>query len=138
MGRIMILRPEAMTKTERSCLLYLESCAVDGGGLVEAVRMNDEDWVAVARFEKLQMLRVHRIPSELLGVGARQDWTHWAFLLPEGWKVAHACREVRAEQLGPYARSVRNHLRAVCKHEFVQDPRAPTAEICVNCGEERA
>lgn len=97
-----------LTKDQRSALLYVETCVVDYGGLLEGRRMNTEDHESLRQMQAIGWLTWGRIPSSLLG---RHDFTHstpnhWARLTASGWKVAHACRMIRAEQVGPYARSV--------------------------------
>lgn len=97
------LVPDTMTKDERSCLLYAESCAVDGGGLMEGIRMNHEDHEALKRFGELGLLEFHRIPASILGSGAKSSWTHIVTLSPDGWELAAMCRRRRARQRGPHA-----------------------------------
>lgn len=96
---------EAMTRDERSCLVYVESCAVDCGGMLTGERMNADDHAALKRFAEDGLLTSGRIPACLLGKGPR-GLTHWAKLTDAGWSLAHQLRRARAEQVGPYATSV--------------------------------
>lgn len=93
---------EQLTRQERSQLCYAESCAVDGGGLMEIVRMNAEDLKLMATFQSNGLLRWGRVPSHLL----QRGWTHWCELTDLGWEVAALCRRKRAEQRGPVATAV--------------------------------
>lgn len=121
----MAWQPESMTRDERSCLVYLETCAVDAGGLVEGVRMNGEDHAAIARFSAAGLLRFERIPSSLLGTGAKDSWTHIVELLPDGWALAHRLRQGRVKR-GPFA--------TICIAELVRQERWP-AEHAEHSGE---
>lgn len=99
---------EEMSKDARSVLLYAETCAVDHGGLLEGVRMNEADMKALRKMESDRLLRYGRIPARLLGQfpGQRKP-THWVKFYDFAWEVAHELRrEFRARQLGPYATAV--------------------------------
>jgi hypothetical protein len=65
-GAICLL--EAMSRAERSLLLYLETCAVDKGGIVAACHMNAEDFATARAWHKTGFLRFSRIPTELRDV----------------------------------------------------------------------
>lgn len=95
-----------LTRDERSCLLYLETRAVDEGGLCEGVRMNAADLEACQRFVADDLLDFSRIPACLLGTGGKSTWTHIVRFKPSGWALAHAARQSRAERLGPHSTEV--------------------------------
>lgn len=98
-----------MSKDERSCLLYVESCCVDKGGLLEGERMNAADHEALSKFRELGLVESGRIPFRLIAERPphlRSKPTHWARLSPEGWRLAHSFRTLRAEQLGPYSTAI--------------------------------
>lgn len=97
---------EELNKQERSTLCYLETCAVDAGGLVEAQRMNQDDYNAIARFMGDGILQFGRIPAALLGTGANKAWTHWVVINPIGWPLVSECRQLRAKQHGTLATKV--------------------------------
>lgn len=97
-----------LSKTQRSILLYAESCLVDHGGLLEGVRMNNADHAELAAFKADGLLDFGRIPGKLLGNGK----THWVVFTEQAWALAAGCRKLRSEQLGPYARSVFDEIRA--------------------------
>ena len=54
-----------LTKVERSIILYAESCSVEYGGLLEGMRMNEDDLVALRKFEE-GILSFGRCPAALL------------------------------------------------------------------------
>lgn len=92
---------------EQSILLYLETCAVDAGGLAEGVRMNSDDFDAIAVLTAEGFLDFGRIYSKLLNPpGFTSKPTHWVELTPLGWAAAAACRQSRALRRGPYAQQV--------------------------------
>lgn len=102
-----------MTKDEMSCILYLETCAVDQGGLVEGIRMNAADYAACKKFVELNLIEFRRIPAALLGTFARQV-TDMVTFKPGGWVLAHRLRQERAERgLTQHARKrVNEHIEA--------------------------
>lgn len=96
-----------MTKDQRSQLVYMECCAVDYGGLLEARRMNAEDLKAMEFFKAGGLADSGRIPAALLGSypGRRQP-THWCELTDLGWACAAACRRMRSLNRGTFADKV--------------------------------
>lgn len=94
----------AMSRDERSILLYAESCLVDHGGLLTGERMNTADHAALAKFKEAGILNFGRIPAHLLGKlqapgtsGRALTLTHWVTFHDEAWELAHALRRQRAE-----------------------------------------
>lgn len=106
----MTLTPDTMSKVERSILLYLESCAVDAGGLAEGRRMNDEDATAIEKLKAEGLLEFSRIQGTMLGSATNKNWTHWAHLTAAGWALAGNLRQLRAARLGPFATACRDKL----------------------------
>lgn len=86
---------ETMTKDEKSLLLYLETCAVDCSGKVQAVRMNSDDQKIVERWNAEGFVSYGRIASEDLN----EYGSHWCHLSDEAWALAAAERRARAERL---------------------------------------
>jgi hypothetical protein len=107
-GPALALTPDDMTKDERSVLVYAESVTVDYGGLMEADRMNAEDFAGLDKLAVLGFLTWGRIPAALLGQHdlTRTKPTHWCKLTESGWALAHQCRVRLADRVGPYAKSV--------------------------------
>lgn len=105
---------DAMSRDERSVMLYAESVITDHGGLMEGVRMNSEDHDALKKFADMGLLSYGRIPSILLGThGFTQSKpTHWVAFGPTAWEAAHLLRQRRAQQKGPYASSVFEYVAA--------------------------
>jgi hypothetical protein len=98
---------DSMTKDERSMLLYAESCAVDGSGLLVGQRMNAADMEALKKFKAAGLLDYGRIPARLITAGVRGITdTHWVTLTESGWNLAHLLRRKRALQLGPKRREI--------------------------------
>jgi hypothetical protein len=84
-----------MNKDERSLLLFLESCSVDYGGVVNTKRMNAEDLQIAERWNKEGVIRFGRIVLRHV----TSQGTHWCKLSEEAWKLAHAERRARAERM---------------------------------------
>ena len=86
---------ETMNADERNLLLYLETRAVDYGGIVDLKHMNKEDmkiadkWNAEG-FIKSGRIKFHSITSE---------GSYWCELSEEAWKLAHAERRARCKRI---------------------------------------
>lgn len=104
------MNTQEMTRDESTCLLYLETVAVDNSGLVESVRMNDADWRACEKFGDLELIQYGRIKADKLGTFVRQV-THWVVLTPAGFALAHQLRMERA------ARGLQDKLRTAAVPE---------------------
>lgn len=98
--------PSAMTRDERSFLLYAETCAVDYGGLLEGARMNREDHEAAARMVNTGLIRYGRMPARLLNSPYGKTRTHYVELTEAGWVLATLLRRERADRRGPLATEV--------------------------------
>lgn len=103
---------EGMSRDERSCLLYLETCAVDAGGIVEGVRLNGADHAAIQRFADAGMLQFARVPARMLGTGYRDTWTHIVRFHDAAWVLAHQLRRQRGLRHGPFAEEAIADLEA--------------------------
>lgn len=92
-----------MTKDEKSMLVYIESCNVDGDCLLVGARMNEADIVAMKKFQQEGLLlKSGRIPWKMIN-GNR---THYAELSEAGWELAHQLRKQRSVHKNDYAKSV--------------------------------
>lgn len=79
-----------LDKTERSVLLYLESCAVDRGGLVEEQRMNGDDMDAIMPW---------MLSGFIVFKGLQEDIrtsTHYVELSEDAWRIAAEARKMRS------------------------------------------
>lgn len=91
-----------MTKDERSLLLFLETCFVNNGGLVDVRHMNEEDkmlaqtWTAefFIDFGRLSYADVERL-SKYNG----HLYTAWVTLSDEAFDLAHQERRARAKRM---------------------------------------
>lgn len=85
-----------MSKDERSLLLYLETRAVDHGGLVATPQMNADDYAILDRWKESGFVRSGRLTHA--SVEKLQGSTHWVRLSEEAWKLAHEERRARHER----------------------------------------
>jgi predicted metalloenzyme YecM len=79
------------TKTEKSLLLFLETCAVDNTGKVNVQHMNKEDMDIASRWTKDGFLEFGRICS----ADSINERTHYVILYDEAWTKAHEFRKER-------------------------------------------
>lgn len=86
-----------MTKGERSLLLYLETRAVDHGGLVDTLRMNTDDFAIVERWREIGFIEFGRLTRE--SIERLRVSTHWVILSDDAWKTAHEERRARCERI---------------------------------------
>lgn len=82
-----------MTKNEKALLLYLETCAVDHGGLVLTQRMSIEDSEAAKKWSESGFIKFGRLASDCLP--RPNGATHWCQLSDNAWELAHAERRER-------------------------------------------
>lgn len=89
-----------MTKDDRSLLLYLETCAVDHGGSVATVHMNDEDFAIARHWNSEGFVEFGRIrESDFISRDSPiSNRTHWCRLSDVAWEMAHRFRRERAER----------------------------------------
>jgi len=84
---------ENFGKQERSLLLFLETRAVDYSGAVKTAHMNEADMDLARTWDQIGLIGFGRIAFESL---PRPDGsTHWVFLSPDAWRLAHEERMAR-------------------------------------------
>ena len=86
-----------MNKHERNFLLYAETCAVDHGGRLEGIRMNNDDMVAAKSLEQkgicsMVRLKMHYIQS----LPHTRKYTHFVSITEKGWGVVAMLRQEKA------------------------------------------
>jgi hypothetical protein len=89
------LKLESMTKDERSLLLYLESCAVDGWGKVVEARMNEEDFIIAHRWVEEGFIEFGMIAYDDIKPAPYPE-SYWVWLPEFAAQVALAERRARA------------------------------------------
>lgn len=87
--------------TEQSVLLYLETCAVDQAGMVEAVRMNSEEFDIIDRWKQTGFVKFSRLPADYVmkQKGRRDQKTHIVALSQDAWETVQAYRRGRADRM---------------------------------------
>lgn len=101
------------TRQQRSIIAYAESCAVDSGGLLDALRLNDEDLSHLTLLSQTHsasaLWTFGPVPPDLL------DGTlaYWVELNSLGWAVAGEVRRTRARQRGKRATAIFERVRQV-------------------------
>lgn len=90
-------RLAAMGKDERSLLLYLESCAVDGYAKLDQRRMNDIDRAYAEEWNRVGFIQYGRVKAEEISRSASKC-THFAILSNDAWTMAHMERRNRANR----------------------------------------
>lgn len=93
-----------MTRDERNLLLYLETCEVDRQGLVDARKMNREDFDIAMRWNEGGFLRFGRLKMDELRslYGANNakaaESTYYVRLGDDAWAAAAVLRRRRAAE----------------------------------------
>ncbi|MDR9836849.1 MULTISPECIES: hypothetical protein [Herbaspirillum] len=90
---------ENLSRDEKVVLLYAEECVVNASGLLESVRLNGEDLVALKRLKEAKVIDFGRVPSDLLKRAAGK--TYWVTFTDTAWDLAHQLRRERAARVGP-------------------------------------
>lgn len=91
------MKLDTMTKVERALLLYLEACAVDQRGAVDAQRINEFEADIVARWREAGFIQFGRIASQPFeAAGVRENWVE---LSQEAWALAHAERQAQSARM---------------------------------------
>ena len=85
---------DTMTSDERNLLLYLETRAVDYGGIVDTKHMNKEDMEIAEKWDKEGFVKFGHIKFHSITVG-----THWCELSEEAWNLAHTERRARCKRM---------------------------------------
>jgi hypothetical protein len=93
-GETEIMNLNDMSKCEKSLLLYLETRAVDHGGLVCTQHMNSEDMATAKRWSESGFVRFGRLAADCLP-GRHGGSTHWCELSDDAWTLAHSERRER-------------------------------------------
>ena len=88
-----------MTKVELSCLLYLETRAVDHAGLVDQQCLNDEDRAIMIRWNDEGFVESGRVCSDSVKAQTGRPCTTWVKLSTLAFIAAHAERRARAERM---------------------------------------
>lgn len=88
---------EEMTRDERSLLIYLETCAVDYGGLVSIEHMNEGDLTIMEEWTESGFLEFGRITRA--SIKGLRDRSRWVKLSPTAWKLAHEERRARHKRI---------------------------------------
>ena len=120
---------EKLTANELNLLLYLETCLVDATGMVDQMKLNDEDrkimgkWNASGfvlsgrlRYAEIDSLYIKNVPG-------RRQITHWVRFTDSAWAAAHQerldranrCLKKRYEGEDPYL--IPERLESISKKE---------------------
>lgn len=88
---------EKMTREELSLLLFLESCAVDQGGMIFAALMNEEDMAIAKSWNDTGFISFGRLPSSFItSAKNRGHFSMYVVLSKNAWECASAARMNRA------------------------------------------
>lgn len=94
---------ELLTKDERGLLLYLETCAVDAGGLIDVRKMNEDDFAIARRWDAEGLIAFGRLPGALVFSRKKNNpyrhLSNYVILSPDAWQLAHAERRARSARL---------------------------------------
>lgn len=82
---------DTMTSDERNLLLYLETRAVDYGGIVDTKHMNKEDMDIAKKWNDEEFVKFGRIKFHSL----TSTGSYWVELSEVAWKLAHEERKAR-------------------------------------------
>jgi hypothetical protein len=93
------LQPNTMTREELSLLLFLESCYVDYGGLVDHRRMNAEDFEIAKRWNSEGLIEFGRLYSKSIFELSDKNNTHFVTLVASAFELAHQERINRAKRM---------------------------------------
>lgn len=88
-----------LSKQNSSLLLYLETCAVDHGGKIDATKVNEAELRVLEAWNRSGFVRFGRmtIRKREQCQGGR-DYAYWCVLSQPAWAAAHAEREARARR----------------------------------------
>lgn len=105
--------PEAALRSALNLLLYLESAAVDRGGLLESARMNAADFALLERWTASGFIQHGRLASAEIKVRAGVATDYWCELSEQAFALAHSERVARAGRLTANVRAKRlGHVAA--------------------------
>jgi len=89
-----------LSRDEQSLLLFLETCVVDHGGLVNIVHMNGDDFGIAERWAKDGFIQFGRVASATMPPVSRTSaLLHWCQLSEKAWETVRTLRRERAERL---------------------------------------
>ena len=86
---------ESMSKSERSLLLYFESCAVNQTGRIDSRKMNANDFTIAKKWNESKFVKFGRISFKDI----MRNFTNWCELSDEAWELAHKERKARHERM---------------------------------------
>ncbi len=89
------MKYQNLDKDEESLLLFLETRAVDYGGRVNMMHMNQEDMKIANDWDDAGFISFGRIVVR----NHNSDGTYWVKLSDDAWKVAHRLRKERAKRM---------------------------------------
>jgi len=89
---------KALSRDEENLLLYFESCLVDNHGLVEAKRMNEEDFKIAKQITSDGLIAFGRRPFDDIKKSINPSYTNWVRFTEDAWDYAHGLRRGRAER----------------------------------------
>jgi len=94
-----------MNKTERSLLIYLETCLVDRTGHVDTRRMNKEDMDIAKKWNEEEFIAFGRLKfhyiEDLQSNPPIIHATHWVSFSDKAWELAAQERRARAGRMFP-------------------------------------
>lgn len=98
------LKLSDLTREEKSLLLFLETQAVDYGGLVNIAYMNDSDAEILERWTKEEFVQSGRVCAESIQrinnpLGRASRKTMWVKLTTLAFSLAHKERKERAQRM---------------------------------------
>jgi len=90
-----------LNKNERSLLLYLETCLVDGLGRVESIRMNKTDFTIIKKWKNTKFIAFGRLRFKAIERLRKygHQYTHYVRLSEEAWALVHQLRRERSDRL---------------------------------------
>ncbi len=93
------MKLENMTKDEKSLLLFLETCAVDQGGLVNIRHMNNEDVSIAKEWNKMRFILFGRVSFASIERLFDKGRTNWCRLSNEAFQIVSQERFARASRM---------------------------------------
>jgi hypothetical protein len=91
------------TKAEKSVLLYMETCMVDGFGKIESRRMNQEDWEAIETIAKEGLITCERLPAKIImkyqKISIGRLCTHIVTFTDLAWELVGKFRRERSDRM---------------------------------------
>lgn len=89
----------AMTKDEKSLLIYLETRMVDYAGTIDFVHLNDADNIILAEWKAAGFITLHRLTYKSIQTLNMKSVSSVIMLSDEAWELAWQCRKERANRL---------------------------------------